>query len=54
VLSRFAGLDPHVFKKPSGANVHELCNILTLELNTRKWFESLQLWFEATVGTFQR
>jgi hypothetical protein len=51
-LSRFGGLeavDPDMFEKLNGANVHKLYNILTLHHDYHVRFDSLKMWLKATV-----
>ncbi len=35
-----------------GSGIHDLDNVMTLDLFHHVWFDRLELWFEAVVGVF--
>ena len=50
-MSRFGYED--LPDKLSGAGIHSLDNVLTLDISIRSLFDKLQLWFEAVVSGLQ-
>lgn len=34
----------------NSVNAHSLVNVMTMELNSKPWFERLEMWFKATVS----